>query len=247
MRKQAIYFFSDNQPDAAILKGLKDADCDVTQVKSVSEALSVIHQAGDIALLVAEVQAGAIALLLLLKEQRGTLPATILYDKEGSDVHTAIKALQLGVREYLLSTDSEAHRELSTRLMAERINNQPQAATVAPSAAARHATTSRGQAAAASEFRWDPATHLIQSGYDYVRLSPIEGRIFDLLYTSRGRVVSVADLVEQALMKSGVDEREGAKLLRPHVVRLRSKLERHPTLTCRIVNMRGSGYMLIQQ
>ena len=245
MSKQAIYLFSGDQPDAPILKGLKDADCDIAQVKSVSEALGAIHQAGDTVLLVAEVQAGAIALLSLLKEQRGTLLTTILYDKEGGDVHTAIKALQLGVREYLLSTDSATHRELSTRLMAERINTQPQTAKFSQSDTLRYAAASPDRAAAPSAFRWDPATHLIQSGHNYVRLSPIEGRIFDLLYTRQGQVVSIADLLEHALMKSGADEREGAKLLRPHVVRLRSKLERHPNLACRIVNMRGSGYMLM--
>lgn len=245
MCKQAIYLFSGDQPDTAISKGLKDADCEIAQVKSVSEALSAIHQAGDNALLVAEVQAGAIALLSLLKERRGTLPATILYDKEGGDVHTAIKALQLGVREYLLSTDSEAHRELNARLMAERINSQPRAAMPSQSGAARHAATSPGQAAATGEFGWDPATYLIQSSQDYVRLSPIEGRIFDLLYTRRGQVVSIADLLEHALMKSGVDKHEGARLLRPHLVRLRSKLKSHPDLSHRIVNMRGNGYMLL--
>ncbi len=245
MSKQAIYLFSGDQPDGAISKGLKDADCEIAQVKSVSEALGAIHQAGDNALLVAEVQAGAIALLSLLKERRGTLPATILYDKESGDVQTAIKALQLGVREYLLSTDSEAHRELSARLMAERINSQPRSARLSQSDPARYAATSPSWAAATGELRWDPATYLLQSGQDYVRLSPIEGRIFDLLYTRQGRVVSVAELIEHALMKSGVDEREGAKLLRPHLVRLRSKLEKHPDLSRRIVNMRGSGYMLL--
>ncbi len=245
MSKQAIYLFSGDQPDTAILKGLKDAGCDIAEAHTISEALSGLGKAGNNALLVAEVQAGAIALLSLLKEQRGTLVATILYDKQGSDIHLAIRALQLGVREYLLSTDSEAHRELSTRLMAERINQQPQPATFTWSSTARSGTTSPDQPGASSEFRWDPATHLIQSGQDYVRLSPIEGRIFQLLYTRRGQVVSISDLIEHALMKHGRNQREGAKLLRPHLVRLRSKLERHPTLHCRIVNLRGSGYMMI--
>ncbi|MGQ9814285.1 MAG: winged helix-turn-helix domain-containing protein [Candidatus Roseilinea sp.] len=204
-----------------------------------------MRQASDNVLLVAEVQAGAIALLSLLKEQHGTLPATILYDKEGRDINIAIRALQLGVREYLLSTDSEAHRELSTRLMAERINNQPQTVKFSQSDALRYAAASFDQATTSSEFRWDPATHLIQNGQHYVRLSPIEGRIFDLLYTHRGKVVSVTDLLQHALTKSGADAREGAKHLRPHVVRLRTKLEQHPGLNCHIVNLRGSGYMLI--
>jgi DNA-binding response OmpR family regulator len=35
------------------------------------------------------------------------------------------------------------------------------------------------------------------------------------------------------------------KQLRPHIVRLRRKLERYPVLSNRILNMRGAGYMFI--
>lgn len=244
MTRQAIYLFSGNQPDTAISRGLRDAGCDVTQVRTISEALAALEQAGDHALLIAEVQAGAIALLSLLKEERGAVPSAILYDKDGSDIHTAIKALQLGVREYLLSTDSEAHRELSARLMAERANSQPRA-TPGRINTTRHGAVASVPHTPNGDFRWDPATHLIQSGNNYVRLSPIEGRIFDLLYTRRNQVVPIRELIEQALMKPGVDEREGARLLRPHLVRLRGKLERNPGLAHRIVNMRGSGYMML--
>ena len=261
MGKQAVYLFGGDHPDDAIMKGLEDADCSVVQARSISDMLAALQQTSNSVLIVAEVQAGAIALLSLLKEQRSTLPATILYDKEAGDVHTAIKALQLGVREYLLSSDSEAHRELSARLMAERINSQsrPPAPPSRPETA-RPATAlgsgaggapsfapngAQPNPAADNEFRWDATTHLIQIGADYVRLSPIEGRIFDLLLTNRNHVVSMGELIEHALLKPGVEEREGAKLLRPHLVRLRGKLERQPNLAHRIVNMRGSGYMMI--
>lgn len=243
MTRQAIYLFSGNQPDTAISRGLRDAGCDIAQVRTISEALAALEQAGECALLIAEVQAGAIALLSLLKEERGAVPPAILYDKDGSDIHTAIKALQLGVREYLLSTDSEAHRELSARLMAERANSQPRA-TPGRGSPARHRAVASVHPPN-GDFRWDPATYLIQSGNDYVRLSPIEGRIFNLLYTHRSQVVPIRELIEHALMKPGVDEREGARLLRPHLVRLRGKLEQNPGLAHRIVNMRGSGYMML--
>ena len=38
---------------------------------------------------------------------------------------------------------------------------------------------------------------------------------------------------------------EGVRLLRPHLVRLRNKLEKYPDLAHRIINVRGNGYMMI--
>jgi DNA-binding response OmpR family regulator len=35
------------------------------------------------------------------------------------------------------------------------------------------------------------------------------------------------------------------RLLRPHLVRLRNKLEKYPDLAHRIINVRGNGYMMI--
>jgi DNA-binding response OmpR family regulator len=246
MPRQAIYLHS-GEPDIAILRGLSSAGTEVMHTRTISDTLAAMAGAEGGALLVAEVQAGAIALLSLIREQRGQAPGLVmLYDREGKDIHTAIKALQLGVREYLLRGDAEAHRELSARLMAERANSQ-----AVPSAHAEARASSpkqldpAAQAAEDAGLRWDPATHLIHIGSDYVRLSPVEGRIFDLLLTHRNRVVSMRELIEYALIKPEASNKDGAKLLRPHLVRLRSKLERQPGLSRRIVNMRGSGYMMI--
>ncbi|MCS7062106.1 MAG: winged helix-turn-helix domain-containing protein [Anaerolineae bacterium] len=246
MSKHVIYLFSGDQPDPAILKGLNNAGCSVSVFNSVPDVLTAIGEMRALDLLVAEVQAGAIALLSLLKERQGTLPLTLLYDKEGSDIHTAIKALQFGVRDYLLSTDSDSQRELSARLMAERIAVLPAIShPPAKSIRLQHRDSAAPAQPAINRLRWDPSTHLIQLGQNYVRLSPIEGRIFNLLYSRRNQVVSIDELVEGGLMKTNTDRREGAKQLRPHLVRLRSKLERHPDLSHRIVNIRGDGYMLI--
>lgn len=251
IQTQSIYFCTGDGPDRAIVRGLTAAGVAVIETRSISDTLMALLQPGETRLLVADVRAGAIALLALLKEQNNGLPPTLLFDADGADIHTAIRALQLGVREYLLSTDSEAHRELSTRLMAERANRQVQASAPAPlpDAAALRIVMPPAMGVIPSTpttgFRWDPSTHLIHIDRDYVRLSPIESRIFDLLLANRNRVVALNDLIEYALMRRNIDEKEGAKLLRPHLVRLRSKLESHPKLAHRIVNMRGNGYMMI--
>jgi DNA-binding response OmpR family regulator len=53
------------------------------------------------------------------------------------------------------------------------------------------------------------------------------------------------DLIAKALLKPNMSTDQGIKLLRPHVVRLRNKLDSYPALAHRIVNMRGNGYMFV--
>ena len=261
MTKRAIYFTNGSGADAAIGKGLEEAGCEVLCTPSLSEAIQLLknnHAAqatplstsgssshvssanNDALILVATVKAGAIPLLTLLREQGVELPPTLVFDEEGRDVHTIIKALQLGVREYVLASDPEMQRRLSARLLAERVSeaSKVEQATSAPVAES-------GPAPATELFEWDPIGRVIHIGEGYVRLSSVEGRIFDLLLENRGHTVPVADLVRGVLMRPNLDVTIGARRLRPHIMRLRRKLEHHPALGMRIVNMRGAGYMLI--
>ncbi len=94
-------------------------------------------------------------------------------------------------------------------------------------------------------FHWDPAIHVIYVGNGYLRLSPVEGRMFDLLLTRRNRTVLLEELIAAAFNRPDMDVNQGVKLLRPHMMRLRNKLEQFPELSHRIINLRGSGYMFI--
>jgi DNA-binding response OmpR family regulator len=201
-------------------------------------------------ILVAEVQAGAIPLLILLHDLLPELPPTMIYDRSGDDIHAVVRALQLGVREYLLATDAELNRELSARLLAERAGAEQQ--TTGELAEAGEEETEQGvdgttplPAGLDNQFQWDPIGHVLHLGDSYVRLSPIEGRIFDLLLTNHNRTVPMEELVRHVLTNPNVDVEDGVKQLRPHIVRLRRKLERYPVLSNRILNMRGAGYMFI--
>ena len=261
MTKRAIYFTNGSGADAAIGKGLEEAGCEVLCTPSLSEAIQLLknnHAAqatplstsgssshvssanNDALILVATVKAGAIPLLTLLREQGVELPPTLVFDEEGRDVHTIIKALQLGVREYVLASDPEMQRRLSARLLAERVSEAGKVEHSAPTPAAEAV-----QAPSTDLFEWDPIGRVIHIGEGYVRLSSVEGRIFDLLLENRGHTVPVADLVRGVLMRPNLDVTIGARRLRPHIMRLRRKLEHHPALGMRIVNMRGAGYMLI--
>jgi DNA-binding response OmpR family regulator len=193
-------------------------------------------------LLVANIRAGAIPLLTLLREKNIDVPPTLVFDEDGRDVHTIIKALQLGVREYVLATDPAVQRQLSARLLAERVSAAVGIEHPHPAPAPEAETTT---APSAEPFEWDPIGRVLHIGESYVRLSSVEGRIFDLLLENRSHTVPAADLVRGVLMRPNLDVAVGARRLRPHIMRLRRKLEHYPALGMRIVNMRGTGYMLI--
>jgi DNA-binding response OmpR family regulator len=199
-------------------------------------------------LLVAEVQAGAIPLLTLLRETGVTPPPTLLFDQEGSNMQAAIKALQLGVQEYILASEPPGQRELRARVMAERILSASVAAArpkSTPVAIAPVATDAVSTAATSMDFQWDPESHVIYIDNKYIRLSPVEGRVFDMLVARHNKTVSMEELLSEGMKMQHANVDEGIKLLRPHMMRLRNKLERHPRLAHRIVNVRGNGYMFI--
>ena len=251
-----IYLATDKGPDAAIARGLDQADCDLVETHSVSEALDKIRASQNqtpapLTILVAEVQAGAIPLLILLHDLQATLPPTLIFDRSGDDIHAVVKALQLGVREYLLAADPELNRELSARLLAERAGAEQQPTAEITSAEEDEEIVHNDNGGSTlpagldNLFQWDPIGHVLHLGDSYVRLSPIEGRIFDLLLTNHNRTVPMEELVRHVLTNPNVDVESGVKQLRPHIVRLRRKLERYPVLSNRILNMRGAGYMFI--
>lgn len=263
MAAQIIYMMNGRGADPAILKGLVEAGCEVRDTHSVAETFSSLRNGYSRSgaknfMLVAEVQAGAIPLLTLLHETGVTLPPTLLFDQEGNNLQPAIKALQLGVQDYILASEPAVQRELRARVLAERLvtvaGKTRQQATAAameapapaiPLTAIPTAPTQDTEAKTDVEFQWDPESHVIYIHNTYVRLSPVEGRIFDLLLTKRNHAVSAEEMLEVGLKRIGGDLEEGIKLLRPHIMRLRNKLERHPKLAHRVVNVRGNGYMFV--
>lgn len=253
MAAQTIYMMNGRGADPAILKGLKEAGCEVRDTHSVAETLNSLRVAGSHTgsknlLLVAEVQAGAIPLLTLLRETGSSLPPTLLFDQEGNSIQSAIKALTLGVQDYVLASEPAIQRELRARVLAERIQTKETRTTPQPAARSLDRvmlpnTTTHAETGA--DFQWDPEANVIYVQDNYIRLSPVEGRVFDLLLSRRNHTVSMNELIAHGLHRAIDDTDEGIKLLRPHMMRLRNKLERYPGLAHRIVNVRGNGYMFI--
>ncbi|MCL4505958.1 MAG: winged helix-turn-helix domain-containing protein [Chloroflexi bacterium] len=252
MAAQTIYMMNGRGADPAILKGLLAAGCDVRDTHSVAETLNSLRKAGTRSgakgvMLVAEVQAGAIPLLTLLRETGATLPPTLLFDQEGNSIQSAIKALTFGVQDYVLASEPAIQRELRARVLAERIqSNEPVAANklVFPREPVADPLATES-ADARGDFQWDPEAKVIYIQDKYIRLSPVEGRVFDLLLSRRNRTVTMEELLSHGLERGNGSVEEGIKLLRPHMMRLRNKLERHPRLAHRVINVRGNGYMFI--
>lgn len=252
MHKQAIWMLNGSGADPAIARGLAVAGCEVVRTHGITDTMSQLRGAALSAnlsasrsdtplVLVAEVQAGAIPLLMLLREQGMPVPPTLVYDHEGTDLRPAIRALQLGARDYLLASEPDVNRELVACLLAER----DYAAPAANAKAKTVANMQHKDKASHLELAWVAATHVMRIGSHEVRLSPIEARIFELLLRNRGQVVSLEDFIDLALRKPGLDPVNAARQLRPHVMRLRRKMARYSGNANRIVNTRGAGYMLV--
>ena len=258
--KVAIYFTT-GEPDVAIVRGLAQAGCKWQVSQNIGDAMNRLLQLGikmrsmkplrkrqvfDLMapVLVAHVQSGALALLDMLHTQKLEIPLTLLVDSEGRDIQVALRALHFGVQDYLLPEDDFEKREERTRLMLERCmlpvrpTYTPKSAFIFP-----HRSSSR---VAMDQLRWDPLSHTIHIGDDdMLRLSPMEGRTFDLLYNQRGKTVSIEELIDRTLADKAMDATKNIQLLRTHLARLRRRLSDNPQFGYRIENMRGSGYQLI--
>ena len=258
MARQVIYLTHMADPDPAIYQGLREAGCVVLQTKDFEETLRALRLTGNgyTPLFAAEIQSGALAFLALLRSRGEPLPPTILFDREGFDIHAPIKALEFGVRVYLLADQPELERKMMTRLFIENydleqtgLHRRGRALSADEARYDGSANPSphvlRGHDAAPLSFDWEADGHVITVNGAYIRLSPIEGRIFDRLVHNHGHTVPSTELVTHALGEEGLDAEKSAQRLRPHVMRLRRKLARCPALQVQVVNARGVGYMLI--
>lgn len=83
--------------------------------------------------------------------------------------------------------------------------------------------------------------HTVNMGGEAVPVTPSEFAILAELLRQPGSVVSCIDLV-RATNTVATDEEEARQLVRPHIVRLRRKLEADPQQPCYLISVRGVGY-----
>lgn len=167
-------------------------------------------------------------------------PVILLFDPAG-DISTARRALQLGIDDYLLVSDlSEGRIDAILAPLWARFS-EPQN----PSIYVDHSASPASRSASAhdnGEFYGDDQFSLNRS----MRLSSVEAAIVHCLSAQNGAPMSARNIVH-AVMGRDVDEDRAATLIRPHISRLRSKVEPTPQMPQRLLTVRGKGYMFVNE
>jgi DNA-binding response OmpR family regulator len=168
-----------------------------------------------------------------------TSPETevILLTAYGS-IETAVQALRLRIHDYLLKPASPAQIIASVKKGLSRRTSKSRAGTVVA------ASDDGGQEVFSLKdgTTVDLSRRQIKFKNKVEHLTPAEGRLLRVLMENEGKVFSHRELV---LLVQGYDtsQREAPEILRPLVSRLRHKLENFPSLSERVVSVRGTGYL----
>ena len=101
---------------------------------------------------------------------------------------------------------------------------------------------SAAQVLTVRELTVNPVEHVVTFSDRPIELTPTEFDVLFCLMRNAGQVLSCQELVRQA-QGYELDERDARYLIRPHLTRLRQKLETEPEAPEYIHNVRGIGYL----
>jgi DNA-binding response OmpR family regulator len=152
---------------------------------------------------------------------------------------TAIQALRLRIHDYLLKPASPAQVLASVKKGLARRSSRSRISSVA-------VNTDVDEAVEVFSLKdgttVDLSRRQIKHKNKVEHLTPAEGRLLRILIENEGKVFSHRELV---LLVQGYDtsQREAPEILRPLVSRLRHKLDQFPSLSERVVSVRGTGYL----
>lgn len=74
-------------------------------------------------------------------------------------------------------------------------------------------------------------------------VTPAEYRLLACLAKQLGKVVSSSEMIRE-MSGYSCSEQEAQEIVKVHVSRLRSKLDRDPSMASYLLNVRGFGYLL---
>jgi DNA-binding response OmpR family regulator len=152
---------------------------------------------------------------------------------------TAIQALRLRIHDYLLKPASPAQVLASVKKGLARHSSRSRVSSVA-------VNNDVDEAVEVFSLKdgtiVDLSRRQIKHKNKVEHLTPAEGRLLRILIENEGKVFSHRELV---LLVQGYDttQREAPEILRPLVSRLRHKLDQFPSLSERVVSVRGTGYL----
>lgn len=250
MSSQVLFLFDGLEPNATIVQHLRLHGMELQTTSALAQAMNWIHatrslistyysydeqaHADAFNMIVADVSAGGISLAEYAIEQYaaiGLRPTIVLIDQQG-DVSAARRAIRLSVDAYLLEGEANEFKLLALeQAILQAQSNQPPARNIN----VMNITSSGldGVLGQMSNLQPHPA-----------RLSTIENAIINCLNHSAGLPVSARAIVN-TVMGRDLDEDKAASLLRPHISRLRSKLEPMPQMPQHLLTVRGKGYMVV--
>ncbi len=192
--------------------------------------------------LIAHVKDGGLMLARMAYETRDLSQDYIVLLDPERNIQAAMKALRLGVTDYLLLDSPEAELRARAQHLWERISeveaydlndfDEPELIFDAL------------DAVDSAKISWDESLNAVRRGDTWISLSPIEWRLFHTLIKQRGSVVSLNDLVTNGLQRNNLSDQD-VPLLRLHISRLRSKLNENFGHELNVVTLRGRGYMLV--
>lgn len=150
---------------------------------------------------------------------------------------SAVQALRLRIHDYLLKPASPAQIIASVKKGLTRRTVRSKASTIVsdPDDAIEVFNLKDGTSV-------DLSRRQIKHKSKVEHLTPAEGRLLRILMENEGKVFSHRELV---LLVQGYDtsQREAPEILRPLVSRLRHKLDQFPSLSEKVVSVRGTGYL----
>jgi DNA-binding response OmpR family regulator len=251
---RALYLTAQTDPILSPTLQLLTSKCEEVQVAStLAQATTLLNEtvgarnldAHHFDIILADVYAGGLTLAEYLfrsatDSQNGNgnklkraRPKLLMMDERG-DIVSARRALRLGVDDYFLNRD-----DLSTRLDAlfDELRFRKPENPVDRTDAGRSSHTDNPNAGVA--FNLDSLNETWLN-----RLSSVEAAIVNCLTSQMGSPLSARSIVH-LVMGRDMDEDRAASLIRPHISRLRSKVEPLPQMPQRLLTVRGKGYMFV--
>lgn len=168
-----------------------------------------------------------------------TSPETeiVLLTAHGS-IESAMQALRLRIHDYLLKPASPPQILASVKKGLSRRTSKSRVSAVASA----NSDNAQDVYSLKDGTMVDLSRRQIKFKTKVEHLTPAEGRLLRILMENEGKVFSHRELV---LLVQGYDtsQQEAPEILRPLVSRLRHKLEAFPSLSEKVVSVRGTGYL----
>ncbi|GAA4852767.1 response regulator transcription factor [Actinomycetospora corticicola] len=218
---RALLVEDDDRIRRVLTVGLADEGIEVREAASAEEALPLLDDDVDVALIDLMLPGvDGMALCRSLRE-RGDLPIIIVTAR--SDTDDVIAGLEAGADDYV--TKPVVPGELAARVRAllrrRRAGGQPRRELVVADLVLR------------------PEEGVVTRAGEPIALTRTEFRLLTELVEGEGRVVSREDLLQRVW---GYDYFGDTRLLDVHVRRLRRKIEQDPDAPSVVLTVRGHGY-----